>query len=181
MLVLSVQQNDSVIHIYMHIYILVQIVIFHYRLLQDIEDSSPCCTIDLIEYSKQNFFGSTLMNRGDSCNWQMHSLINVIKTSFENPLLKMFLENCSPESTEVNFSPHISGWIEFRVSSLAPVVLAFPQPPHSSVSSASLWIKRICPVGATVCLTVQSSLRARTWMSSHNPRPRAPWGSIEMN
>ena len=120
MLVLSVQQNDSVIHIYMHIYILVQIVIFHYRLLQDIEDSSPCCTIDLIEYSKQNFFGSTLMNRGDSCNWQMHSLINVVKTSFENPLLKMFLENCSPESTEVNFSPHISGWIEFRVSSLAP-------------------------------------------------------------
>lgn len=177
MLVLSVQQNDSVIHIY----VLVQIIIFHYRPLQDTEDSSPCCTIDLIEYSKQNFFGSTLVNRGDSCNWQMHSLIDVIKASFENSLLKVFLENCSPESTEVNFSPHISGWIEFRVSSLAPAVLALPQPPHSSVSSVSLWVKHTCPVCAMVCLTVQSSLRARAWVSSHNPGPRAPWGSIDTN
>ena len=41
-LVSSVQQSDSVVHI--HTYFLFQII-FHYALLQDTEKSSLCCTV----------------------------------------------------------------------------------------------------------------------------------------
>ena len=47
-LALCIQQSDSVIYVYVYIYILFQII-FHFKLLQDIEFSSlcyrvyPCC------------------------------------------------------------------------------------------------------------------------------------------
>ena len=43
-LVSGVQQGDSVIHVYIYIYILFNIL-FHYDLLQDIEYSSLCYTV----------------------------------------------------------------------------------------------------------------------------------------
>ena len=46
MLVSGVQQSDSVIHTFIHTYISVLCqILFHYRLLQDIEYSSLCYTV----------------------------------------------------------------------------------------------------------------------------------------
>ena len=51
MLIATVQQNDSVIHVYTHI---VFHILFHYALSQDIEYNSLCCTVGPPQFVSAN-------------------------------------------------------------------------------------------------------------------------------
>ena len=104
MLVSGIQQSDSVIHIY-----IVFQIIFHYRLLLDIEYSSLCYTVAPCVYLFYFFFSSVQhLHCSFFLNFILFYLFFYTAGSYQLSILYIFVYTCQSQSPSSSHHHHPS-------------------------------------------------------------------------